>query len=57
MKIDGEVVTEYIWSYDFWESVRQPGEDDHHTNVIYTLTVTDELLGRARDREQEAAVR
>lgn len=55
MKIDGEVITEFIWSHDYWESVSEDGEDDHHTNVICTLTVTAELLQRADERAQAAA--
>ena len=48
MKIDGEVVPESIWLIESWDRVREDGKDDYHYTLLYTLTVTDELLEQAR---------
>ncbi len=48
MTIDGEAVPDPIWWHDKWDCAREDGEDDYHYTLLYTLTVTDELLEQAR---------
>jgi hypothetical protein len=47
MKIDGDIVPNSVWWHENQDSIRENGEDDYHYTLLYTLTVTDELLERA----------
>jgi hypothetical protein len=51
MKIGEEVVPDSVWLFEYWDCVREDGEDDYHYSLTYTLTVTDELLETIQKEE------
>jgi hypothetical protein len=50
MKIDGEVVSKFIWDLQYWDGVRGDEVHDNRSSLTYTLPVTDELLETVANR-------
>jgi hypothetical protein len=48
MRIDGEVVPQYIWWSEYWDVIDVDIENHYRT---YTLTVSDELLETINNRQ------
>jgi hypothetical protein len=51
MRIEGEIVPEFIWGFEYWNGVSEAGADDYHSSLMYTLPVTDELLETVATRQ------